>query len=482
MKKNLKRLAALGIGAAMSVGVLSGCGNSAGSNTESLKDGSTAEVSARQDEEGGKIELTAWVRASSKENSQKVTFDEFNESQDKIHVTVESYGDNYSEVLKLAFNSGDAPDIFSIAGIDLKSYVDAGLVSPMDEFLTEEYKSQFMPSAFEVYKYSDQVYAIPDMTRFIRLFYNKDLFASAGLNPDTPPATLEEMFDMAQKITEAGSGAYYGFGFPIKSGSTWERNVDDIAILSGLTGPCGFDYTTGRFDFAKQKPILDYFGRMYKEGVLMPGSESIDIEMLRANFAAGKVAMYFDGNWMINGFNNEIEGGKDANWETALVPVFEGQERAKDYLMLDSGVAITEGCEEKAAAFEAIEFYLHNYYTAPAKRNPDVVLPSSSLIPADNEAVNSKPEVQALKGMKGIMEGEDQLSAFPVIPSTVLTLEGDDRNAVYPLIVIQGDSMDVEGELNKLSDTYNAALDKALAEGILTGEGIKPAGFDYFTR
>ena len=479
MKKNLKRVIAVGMSAVFIAGVVSGCGKSGKSTSTEASKTETAGQAAESQE---KIELTAWVRASSKENSQKVTFDEFNESQDKIHVTVESYGDNYAEVLKLAFNSGDAPDIFSVAAIDLKSYVDAGLVSPMDEFLTDEYKNQFMASAFTVYNYDDQVYAIPDMTRYIRLYYNKDLFKAAGLDPETPPATLEEMYDIAEKITKAGSGAYYGFGLPIKSGSTWERAIDNISILSGLTGPSGFDYTTGRFDFAKQKPVLEYFEKMYKDGLLMPGSESIDIEMLRANFAAGKVAMYFDGNWMINGYNNEIEGGKDADWETALVPAFEGRKRAKDYLMLDSGIAITEGCKEKAAAFEAIRFYLHNYYTAPAKRNPDVILPSTSLILADNEAVNSKPEVQALKGMKGIMEGQDQLSGFSVIPSTVLTLEGDDRNAVYPLIVIQGDTMDVDGELQKLSDTYNAALDKAVAGGILTAEEIKPAGFDYFTR
>lgn len=480
MRKGAKHLCMAGLGVMLAAGMLAGCSE----NEKTETAGSAAEGSTEQGQQssGDKIELTVWVRASSKENSQKVTFDEFNESQDMIHVNVESYAETYPEVLKLAFNSGDTPDIFSTVGIDLKSCAEAGLVSPLDPFLTDEYKSQFMSSAFSVFNYDDQVYAIPDMTRYIRLFYNKDLFRQAGLNPETPPSSLEEMYDMAKKIMEAGNGEFYGFGLPIKSSSTWERYVDDISVLSGLTGPCGFDYTTGKFDFAKEKPIIEYFGKMYKDGVLMPGSESIDIEMLRANFVAGKVGMYFDGNWMINGYNNEIEGGKDADWETALVPIFEGQKRAKDYLMLDSGIAISEKCQNKEAAFEAIQFYLHNYYTAPAKRNPDVVLPSCSLIPADNEAVNSQPQVQALKGMKGIMEGEDQLSAFPVIPSTLLTLEGDDRNSVYPLLVIQGDSMDIDAEMQKLSDTYNAALEKAVSQGTLKESDIKPDGFDYYTR
>ena len=87
-----------------------------------------------------------------------------------------------------------------------------------------------------------------------------------------------------------------------------------------------------------------------------------------------------------------------------------------------------------------------------------------------------------MKGINGIMKGQEDLAAFPVIPSTLLTLEGDSRDAVYPLLIIQGDSMEIDKELEALSDTYNAALDNALAEGLLTEEEIKPEGFDYLTR
>lgn len=493
MKKNLKKAAALLLTTAMALTAVTGCSGSG--KEESTGDfgtesGTAAADNAADDESkdqpaasGERVELTCWVRASSSENNQTKTFDEFNASQDKIHVNVECYGDNYAEVLKLAFNSGEAPDIFEVTGgVDVKSYVDAELVAPLDEFMTEDFKAQFNPSAFVVHNYDGGVYAIPDMTRFIRVYYNKDLFEASGLDPETPPASLEELYDMAKKITETGNGEYYGFGLPIKSGSTWERNVDDIAILSGLTGPYAFDYTTGRFDFSKQKPVIEFFAKMYKDGLLMPGSESIDVEMIRANFVAGKIGMYLDGNWMINGYNNEIEGGRDTNWETALVPVFEGTNRAKDYLMLESGRCISATSEHKAEAFEAIEYALHNIYTAPTRLNPEVVLPSFSLIEADNKLVNEKPEVKALKGMVGATQEEDKLSAFSVTPHSVLTLEGDSRDVVYPLLVIQGDSMDIDEELNKLSETYNAALDKAIADGLLNEADLKPEGFDYYTR
>ena len=221
----------------MLVGLLAGCQTAAPKETTKGETptqtaGTTAQTDSSQteapDDVKEPIELTYWVRASSKENAGKATIDEFNESQDRIHVNVESYGDNYSEVLKLAFNSGEAPDLFMTTGIDLKSYTDAGLVSSLNEYLTDDIKAEFLPSAFTVNCFDGQVYAIPDQTRFIRLYYNKDLFEKAGLNPDTPPATLEEMYDMAKQITEAGDGEFYGFGLPIKSGSTWELSLIHI--------------------------------------------------------------------------------------------------------------------------------------------------------------------------------------------------------------------------------------------------------------
>ena len=42
--------------------------------------------------------------------------------------------------------------------------------------------------------------------------------------------------------------------------------------------------------------------------------------------------------------------------------------------------------------------------------------------------------------------------------------------------------MDIDAEMQKLSDTYNAALEKAVSQGTLKESDIKPDGFDYYTR
>lgn len=481
MKLKSRRFLSAALCALMAAGVLSGCGSSAPAESSQAGGSQTGSAAAGSEASGEPVVVKVWVRASSKENNQTITFDEFNATQDKIKVEYEVYGDNYSEVLKLALSSGEAPDCFEISGLgSIQPYVEAGYLAPLDEYLTDDYKAKFNPSAFKQYSLDGQIYAIPDMARYVRLFYNKTIFEKAGLDPNTPPKSLEEMAEFAKKITEAGKGEYYGFGLPIKSGSTWERNVDDIAILSGLTGPWGFDYTTGKFDFAKQAPVLKYFNELFKSGSLMPGSESLDIEMIRANFATDKIGMYIDGNWMINGYNNELEAAKNLNYNTALVPIFEGTERAKDYLTMDSGRVITASSKHKAETFEVIKYALENIYDAPVRKYPDKPLPSLSLINEINDRINSQDVIKNMKGMTGILEDMDNLSSFPVVPSNVLTLEGDSRETVYPLLIIEGN--DIEGQLNKLSETYNNALEQAVAAGILKEEDLKPAGFDYYTR
>ncbi len=488
MKKRIALLMALTM--AFSVTACSG-----GAQTETKTETETGKAEAEKagtekaETENGeagseeKIELTMWARASSAENNQTITMDEFNASQDKIHVTVECYGDNYEEVLKLASQSKELPDIFEISGLgNPTSYMEAGLAAPLNDYITDDMREEFNPSAFTKYNIDGQIYAIPHQTRYIRAYYNRDLFEKAGLDPDAFPETLEGMYDAAKAITEAGNGEFYGFGLPIKSGSTWERNVDDIAILSGLTGPFGFDYTQGKFDFAKQKPIIEYFAKLYEEGLMMPGAESLDIEVIRANFIAGKIGIYFDGSWMVNGYNNEIEGGDVTNWDVAPVPIFEGTERAKDYLMLESGHCIAATSEHPAEAFEAINYLYHNIYSAPARKDASMVAPSLSLIDSVNAEINSTEAVKALKGSVGLTTGTENLSSFVVTPHSVLTLEGDDRNTVYPLLVINSGEVNMDEELSKLSERYNSALEKAVAEGLLKQEDLKPEGFDYYTR
>lgn len=484
--KQMKKIFSLSLALLLLTSMVMGCSKPATTPTN-VTDKPVAETSAAETkgEEVQEVQepvlVKMWMRGSSKENNITATMDKFNASQDRIKVEVEVYGDNYAEILKLAFNSGEAPDIFELAGgIVMSDVVAAGQVEPLDSYITDQLREDFSPSAFTYlpYQVDGTIYAIPEQTRYMRLLYNKDLFVAAGLDPEQPPRTLEEMYEYAKKITEAGKGEFFGFGLPMKSGSTWERNIDNIATLSGLTGTYGFDYKQGKFDFSKHLPILKYFSDMYKENIMMPGSETLDIEMVRANFSTNKIGMYIDGSWTVNMYNNEQK--VETNWESSLIPIFEGTNRATDVMTLALGRCISSQSEVKDEAFEALVYRFYNLEYVMAEKNPDNVPPAFSLITKISEEINAMPSVQEQRGIKGFTTGITDMAAFSVTPHSYLTLEGDNRDSVYPLLIITGENL--EQELAKLSDTYNKALAVAIEEGKINEEDLSPAGFDYYNR
>ena len=61
-----------------------------------------------------------------------------------------------------------------------------------------------------------KIYSIPFQRSTMVLYYNKDAFKEAGLDPETPPATWEELAEYGQKLTDDGR---YGVGIALNSGS-----------------------------------------------------------------------------------------------------------------------------------------------------------------------------------------------------------------------------------------------------------------------
>ena len=62
----------------------------------------------------------------------------------------------------------------------------------------------------EYSRYQGQTLALPITTNNLALFYNKDLFRAAGLDPDSPPTTWDELVEYGKKLTKA-DGSIFGF-------------------------------------------------------------------------------------------------------------------------------------------------------------------------------------------------------------------------------------------------------------------------------
>ena len=77
--------------------------------------------------------------------------------------------------------------------------------------------------------FDGEIYALPEAANIVNslMFYNKDILAEAGLDPENPPETWSDFADACKKITEAGGGQYYGL---IESGAAAVRTEIELKM------------------------------------------------------------------------------------------------------------------------------------------------------------------------------------------------------------------------------------------------------------
>jgi sn-glycerol 3-phosphate transport system substrate-binding protein len=150
--------------------------------------------------------------------------DDFNASQDEVVVTGEYQGtyDDTITKLKAAMQSSTGfPDVCQMYDVGTKFMYDSGSVIPVqDMFESTGYDASSVMDVITSYYTVDGVqYAMPLNVSTPMLYYNKDVFEAAGLDPDTPPTTYEEVLEDAKIIVESGaapvgySQAIYGWFF-----------------------------------------------------------------------------------------------------------------------------------------------------------------------------------------------------------------------------------------------------------------------------
>lgn len=450
MKKAKRILAAAMAGTmALSLAACSGGSSSSGSGAASGSLPADAE---------GKITISYWTTNRHDQAYMTPLIEEFNKTNDKnIYIDFQVYADNYSQMLDLAFSTNTAPDVYQLSGLDTLEVTVNEKKQAMDlaPYMDEEYRARFGEGAFVegINALGDGIYSLPYTASAARLFYNQDIFDRVGI--EHPPETLDELVADAKLITEKlGSEGIYGFSGNFKSAATAVgRSIDMIVMRSGGTRS-GFDYKTGTYDFSSYKPVLEAYKEMFATGVAFPGSESLDIDPLRTQFAAGNVAMYISVSHAEPGvYTNQFP--TDINWNCAQLPTVNGKVEGKQQLWFGgSNLAINPATEHPDEAWEVMKF-LHSdevmgpYYTEGLGT---VMIPS---------AVENVEPPATIEEMPNLAINEDDQN-WPPLPSGVV-VEGKDYYTVCVECIFG--MTDIDAAIEDLNTRYNAAYDKVVADG-----------------
>lgn len=131
--------------------------------------------------------------------------DTWNESQDTYFMIPESKG-NYRETLNatiLAVKQGQPPQLAQIFEVGSQIANDSQIFQPVGEIGNIDY-SDYIDSVLNYYTINGKVNSIPFNSSSPVLYYNKDKMKEAGLDPEMPPKTLEEVIEFTSKAKDAG--------------------------------------------------------------------------------------------------------------------------------------------------------------------------------------------------------------------------------------------------------------------------------------
>jgi len=137
------------------------------------------------------------------------------------HVQLRMEGPRAEATFYMSMAGGTAPDALYVYGRSTQKYIDQGFLHPLNEYLPERILEdplfrKFLPAISR----DGKIYGIPALVAVTALIYRKDLFQQAGLDPDRPPATWEELLECSRRLTFPERGQY-GIVLPGGGGAGW---------------------------------------------------------------------------------------------------------------------------------------------------------------------------------------------------------------------------------------------------------------------
>ncbi|MGJ8454145.1 extracellular solute-binding protein [Pseudothermotoga sp. U03pept] len=139
--------------------------------------------------------------------------------------------ESFNEKVAASVPAGTGPDIVNLYYGWIPKYVTSGYLQPLpeSEFSEEYLNKNFFAFVAKGVEFMGKRYALPIAVRSLALFWNKDLFKEAKLDPERPPRTLQELVEMAKKLTKydkQGNIVQAGMATqPSGQGHHWIREV-----------------------------------------------------------------------------------------------------------------------------------------------------------------------------------------------------------------------------------------------------------------
>ncbi len=273
-----------------------------------------APTKAPAKEEGAlPAEMHVWVTWGDNPAQLQELFNKFGEAH-HIKVIVNAPVDEDKVIA--ALSGSQPPDVLVLSGPDnVPAWVNEGLLYQLDDLIAKNNidLNDIYPAMLAQGKYRGKIYALPWGSDTYALYYNKDLFEEAGLDPEHPPETLDELVQYAEKLTKVGDdGDIVQMGFV--PDYAWSHIEQYVPMFGGY-----WISRDGKKVLLDSQPVIDamkweqqFYTKYGPDKVLKFVSSLGDYASPQNGFMDGKIAMVVDGEWFMG--PNFIRGLKPDLW------------------------------------------------------------------------------------------------------------------------------------------------------------------------
>ncbi|KFN10608.1 ABC transporter substrate-binding protein [Paenibacillus macerans] len=244
--------------------------------------------------------------------------EEYHKSQNKVRVKPVFVQGNYEGIIEKIQTQAAAkqlPDVFTNGFVYTRFALDTLPVVPASSFVEKDKNdlSDFFPTMLNLGKGDDgKQYAMPFAVSTPILFYNADHFKEAGLDPENPPKTWQDVRDAAKKLTVNGR---YGVYFDYNITGNW--------IYQAMTETAGGqmmskDLKTVGFDSDAGRKALEYWVDLVNTDKSMP---VLDTQQANQSFQSGNISMYVSTTAYLASFREQSQ----FDIRTATFPSLDGK-------------------------------------------------------------------------------------------------------------------------------------------------------------
>lgn len=304
--------------------------------------------------------------------------EDFNASQNEVRIKMEIMPwDTLYQKLMPAMIAGNAPDVIGMSVTRYGEYAMAGKLEALDGYVEKSAiinPENMVPGLYNAGKFEGTQYAMPMACAAMVMYYNKDMFREAGLDPENPPATMEELQDAWAKLIkkdENGNVTQYAQAIGVKS---------TVAMMPVFMWAHGAEYIKdGKsvLDSPEAVEAMTMVAKAFADGVSPVGLTGQEADNL---FSAQKAAIEFNGQWAIAGFR-----GAGIDLGIAEVPAGKGGRKTWGG---DTVLCMTADSKVKEAAWKFMEYF--NDVEAQTKWSLGVGFIPSRLDMAENEEILTK--------------------------------------------------------------------------------------------